>query len=156
MPCPVSREKAEHRCSLLTNSMFASSSRVDVRPSSIIRSMGGVRLKDPRNRPSGDPNCELFPQGPIIPVPPSSSPYCPVRICGNNWAVSPGRLQKESLRTRGFGGRYSRYFAGDFALRRCRNSIRRYSAAPKREFRSQFPLFPLFHARLLRRNSNWV
>ena len=52
-------------------------------------------------------------------------------------------MQKESLRTRGFGGRYSRYFAGGFALRRCRNSIRRYSAAPKREFGSQFPLFPL-------------
>lgn len=52
-------------------------------------------------------------------------------------------MQKESLRTRGFGGRYSRYFAGGFALWRCRNSIRRYSAAPKREFRSQFPLFPL-------------
>ena len=52
-------------------------------------------------------------------------------------------MQKENLRTRGFGGRYSRYFAGGFALRRCRNSIRRYSAAPKCEFRSQFPLFPL-------------
>ena len=52
-------------------------------------------------------------------------------------------MQKESLRTRGFGGRYSRYFAGGSVLRRCRNSIRRYSAAPKREFRSQFPLFPL-------------
>ena len=52
-------------------------------------------------------------------------------------------MQKESLRTRGLGGRYSRYFAGGFALRRCRNSIRRYSTAPKREFRSQFPLFPL-------------
>ena len=51
-------------------------------------------------------------------------------------------MQKESLRTRGLGGRYSRYFAGGFALRRCRNSIRRYSTAPKREFRSQFPLFP--------------
>lgn len=48
-------------------------------------------------------------------------------------------MQKESLRTRGFGGRYSRYFAGGFVLRRCRNSTRRYSAAPKREFRSQFP-----------------
>ena len=44
---------------------------------------------------------------------------------------------------RGFGGRYSRYFAGGFALRRCRNSIRRYSAAPKCEFRSQFLLLPL-------------
>ena len=52
-------------------------------------------------------------------------------------------MQKESLRTRGFGGRYSRYFAGGFVLRRCRNSTRRYSAAPKREFRSQLPLFPL-------------
>ena len=29
---------------------------------------------------------------------------------------------------RGSGGRYSRYFAGGFALRRCRNSIRRYLA----------------------------
>ena len=52
-------------------------------------------------------------------------------------------MQKESLRTRRSRGCYSRYFAGGFALRRCRNSIRRYSAAPKREFRSQFPLFPL-------------
>ena len=52
-------------------------------------------------------------------------------------------MQKESLRTKGFGGRYSRYFAGGFALRRCRNSIRWYSAVLKREFRSQFPLFPL-------------
>ena len=52
-------------------------------------------------------------------------------------------MQKESLRTRGFGGRYSHYFAGGFALRRCRNSTRRYLAAPKREFRSQFPLLPL-------------
>lgn len=52
-------------------------------------------------------------------------------------------MQKESLRTRGFGGRYSRYFAGGFALWRYRNSIRRYSAAPKREFRSQFLQFPL-------------
>ena len=52
-------------------------------------------------------------------------------------------MQKESLRTKGFGGRYSHYFAGGFVLRRCRNSIRRYSAAPKCEFRSQLPLFPL-------------
>ena len=28
-------------------------------------------------------------------------------------------MQKESLRTGGFGGCYSRYFAGGFALRRC-------------------------------------
>ena len=52
-------------------------------------------------------------------------------------------MQKESPRTRGFEGCYSHYFAGGFVLRRCRNSIRRYSAAPKREFRSQFSLFPL-------------
>ena len=52
-------------------------------------------------------------------------------------------MQKESPRTKGFEGCYSHYFAGGFVLRRCRNSIRRYSAAPKREFRSQFPLFPL-------------
>ena len=50
---------------------------------------------------------------------------------------------KESPRTRGFEGCYSHYFAGGFALRRWRNSTRRYSAVPKREFRSQFPLFPL-------------
>ena len=32
----------------------------------------------------GDPNCELFPPGPIIPVP-SSAPLCrPVGVCGNN------------------------------------------------------------------------
>ena len=54
----------------------------------------GLRLKDPQNRPSVDPNCELFPQGPIIPVPPSTSPYRPVGICGNNWAVSPYRDAK--------------------------------------------------------------
>ena len=52
-------------------------------------------------------------------------------------------MQKESPRTKGFEGCYSHYFAGGFVLRRCQNSIRRYSAAPKREFRSQFPLFPL-------------
>ena len=104
---------------------------------------GGVRLKDPRNRPSGDPNCELFPQGPVIPVPPSSSPYRPAGVCGIIGPFPQIDMQKESLRTRGFGGRYSRYFAGDFALWRRRNSTRRYSAAPKCEFRSQFPLFPL-------------
>ena len=50
----------------------------------------GLCLKDTRNHPSGDPNCELFPQGPTIPVPPSSSPYRPVGACGNNWTVSSG------------------------------------------------------------------
>ena len=52
-------------------------------------------------------------------------------------------MQKESLRTREFGGRYSHYFAGDFALGRRRGTTRRYSAVSKREFRSQFPLLPL-------------
>ena len=52
-------------------------------------------------------------------------------------------MQKESLRTRGFGGRYSHFFAGGFALGRCRNGIRRYSEVLKREFESQFSLFPL-------------
>lgn len=47
-----------------------------------------------RNRPSGDPNCELFPQGPIIPVPPSTPPCRPVGVCRNNWTVSPGRRAK--------------------------------------------------------------
>ena len=42
----------------------------------------GLRLKDARSRPSGNPNCELFPQGPIIPVPPSSSLYRPAGVCG--------------------------------------------------------------------------
>lgn len=54
----------------------------------------GLRLKDARNRPSVDPNCELFPQGPIIPVPPSAPPYHPVGAYGNNWAVSPDRHAK--------------------------------------------------------------
>lgn len=52
---------------------------------------------------------------------------------------------------RGSGGRYSRYFAGGFALRRCRNSIRQYSAAPKCEFRNQFPLLPFYSVNGLRR-----
>ena len=54
----------------------------------------GVCLKDPRNRPSVDPNCELFPQGPIIPVPPSTPPCRPVGTYGNNCAVFPGRDAK--------------------------------------------------------------
>ena len=52
-------------------------------------------------------------------------------------------MQGKGLRTRGFGGLYSRYFAGGCALRRCQNNIRRYSAVLKREFRTQFPLFSL-------------
>lgn len=47
-----------------------------------------------RNQPSGDPNCELFPQGLIIPVPPSTPLYRPVGIDGNNWVVFPGRDAK--------------------------------------------------------------
>ena len=47
-----------------------------------------------QNRPSGIPNCELFPQGPIIPVPPSTPPYRPAGICGSNWAVFPDRHAK--------------------------------------------------------------
>ena len=47
-----------------------------------------------RNRPSGDPNCELFPQGPIIPVPPSAPPCRPVGAYGNNCDVFPGRNVK--------------------------------------------------------------
>ena len=43
-----------------------------------------------RNRPSGDPNCELFPQGLIIPVPPSTPPCRPVGAYGNNCGVFPG------------------------------------------------------------------
>ena len=94
MPCPVSREKAEHTCGLLTNSMFASSSRMGARPSSIIRSTRACASRTLEIAPSGDPNCELSPQGPIIPVPPSSSPYRPVGACGNNWPVSPDRHAK--------------------------------------------------------------
>ena len=37
-----------------------------------------------RNCPSVDPNCELFPQGPIIPVPPSTLSYRPIGAYGNN------------------------------------------------------------------------
>jgi hypothetical protein len=48
-----------------------------------------------RNRPSGDPNCELFPQGPIIPVPPSTPSCRPVGAYGNNCAVFPGRDAKK-------------------------------------------------------------
>ena len=56
-----------------------------------------------RNQPSGDPNCELFPQGLIIPVPPSTPLYRPVGIDGNNWVVFPGRDAK-IMTTRIAGG----------------------------------------------------
>lgn len=57
----------------------------------------GLRLKDARNRPSGNPNCGLFPQGTIIPVPPSTPLYRPVGIDGNNLVVFPGRVAKKAL-----------------------------------------------------------
>lgn len=94
MLCPVSQEITEHRCDLLTNSMFASSSRVGARSSSIIRTMRACAPRALEIGPRGDPNCELFPLGPIIPVPPGAPPYRPVGACGNNWAVSPGRHVK--------------------------------------------------------------
>ena len=47
-----------------------------------------------RNQLSGDPNCELFPQDPIIPVPPST-PLCrPVGAVENNLVVFPSRNAK--------------------------------------------------------------
>ena len=54
----------------------------------------GRAPQGPSKSAFGDPNCELFPQGPIIPVPPSTPPYRLVGICGNNRAVSPGRHAK--------------------------------------------------------------
>ena len=47
-----------------------------------------------RNHLSKNPNCELFPQGPIIPVPPNTPPCRPVGTGGNNWVVFPGRDAK--------------------------------------------------------------
>ena len=47
-----------------------------------------------RNRPPGDPNCELFPQGSIIPVPPSAPLYHRVGTDRNNQVVFPGRDAK--------------------------------------------------------------
>lgn len=54
-----------------------------------------------RNRPSGNPNCELFPQGPIIPVPPSTPPYRPVGALGNNLVVFPGKNVKRKPSNQG-------------------------------------------------------
>lgn len=61
----------------------------------------GLRLKDARNRPSVDPNCELFPQGPIIPVPPSSSPYRPVGVCGIIEPFPQVGMQKKAFEPEG-------------------------------------------------------
>lgn len=116
---------------------------------------GGLCLKDPRNRPSGGPNCGLFPQGPIIPVPTSSSPYRPVGICGNNLVVFPGRVAKKPSYQK-----VRRLLFPLFRWRLCSMATpKQHQAvlgAPKREFRSQFPLFPLFHARLSWRHSDWI
>lgn len=61
----------------------------------------GLRLKDARNRSSVDPNCELFPQGPIIPVPPSSSPYRPVGVCGIIEPFPQVGMQKKAFEPEG-------------------------------------------------------
>ena len=53
MPYPVSLEKAEHTCGLLTKSMFASSSRVGARTSSIIRSMRACASRTLEIAPQG-------------------------------------------------------------------------------------------------------
>lgn len=82
------------------------------------------------------PNCALFPQGPIF-------PYRPVGACGNNWVVPPDRHANRKPPNQRVRRPLFPFFAGGFALWRCRSSIRRYSAAPKREFRSQLPLPPL-------------
>lgn len=140
----VSRENAEYRCDLLTNSVFASSSRVGARHSSIIRSMRAcasrtleIALRWRTRIVNYSRRALLFPYRRAVR---RTAQQGYVGIIGPFPQIG---MQKESLRTRGFGGRYSRYFAGDFALWRRRNSIRRHSAAPKRELRSQFPLFPL-------------
>ena len=87
---PVSREKAEHRCGSLTDSMFTSSSRVGARPSSIIRSMRACASRTLEIAPretrivNYSRRAQLFPQPPFPQV----------------------GMRKESLRTRGFGGPY--------------------------------------------------
>lgn len=57
-----------------------------------------------RNRPSGNPTCELFPQGPIIPVPPSTPPCRPIGALGNNLVVFPGRNAKRKPSNQGVRG----------------------------------------------------
>lgn len=155
MLCPVSREKAEHRYGLLTNSMFASSSRVGARPSSIIRSMRACASRTLEISPRG-PNCEPSPQSPIIPVLPSTPPYRQVGICGNNWAVSPDKHAKRkppNQRVRRPLFPLFRWWLCSMATPKQHQAV---LGAPKREFRSQFPLFPLFHARLSWRHSDWI
>lgn len=63
-------------------------------PPRSFNSVSGVQ-----NQPSGDPNCELFPQGSIIPVPPSTPLYRPVGADGNNQVVFPGRDADDMSRT---------------------------------------------------------
>lgn len=73
-------------------------SRLLTRANAIVEGLNPARsfnlVSSARNWLSGNPNCELFPQGPIIPVPPSTPPYRPARAYGNNWAVFPGRHAK--------------------------------------------------------------
>ena len=116
----------------------------------------GLRPKDTRNRPSGDPNCEPSPQSPIIPVLPSTPPYRQVGICGNNWAVSPDKHAKRkppNQRVRRPLFPLFRWWICSMATPKQHQAV---LGAPKREFRSQFPLFPLFHARLSWRHSDWI
>ena len=134
----------------------ASSSRVGARPSSIIRSMRAYASRTLEITPRWTRIVNYSRRALLFPYHRAVRRTAQQGYAGIIGPFPQVGMQKESLRARGFGGRYSRYLAGSFAMRRCRNSIRRYSAAPKREFRSQFPLFPLFHARLSRRHSNWV
>ena len=94
---------------------------------------------------SRGPELCTIPAGPYFPVPLSiDRDLLSVGACGIIGPFPQVGMPKGSLRTREFGGRCSHYFAGGLALWRRRNSIRRYSTAPEREFRSQFPLFPLY------------
>ena len=52
-------------------------------------------------------------------------------------------MQKESLRTKGFGGVYSRDFAGGFVMTLVRNDTQRHSALLKSAGQSPVNLFPL-------------
>ena len=96
-----------------------------------------------RYRLSRNPNCELFPQGPIIPVPLSALPHRPVGAVGNTRVVFPGRNEKRkpsNQRARGPLFPLFRWWLCPAAMPKQHQTV---LAAPKREFRSQFPLFPL-------------
>lgn len=140
---PVSREKAEHRCDLLTNSMFASSSRVDARPSSIIRSMRACASRTLEIGLRWTRIVNYSRRALLFPYRRAVRRTAQQGYAGIIRPFPQVGMQKESPRTRGFGGSHSRYFAGGFALRRRRSSISRYSAVLKRESKSQFLQFPL-------------